>query len=513
MNVIIYKRVSTDDQADRGFSLQNQEDMLIKYCNIQKHNIVGIYTEDYSAKTFDRPEWKKIMLYIKKNRGKVDLILCLRWDRFSRNQYEALTTIKELFKLGVSVNTMEQPLDLSNPDNKVLLSLYLTIPEVENDKNSIRTTEGSRRARFEGCWTGTPPRGYENCRVDKKSTLRPSKDAEIMKEAFTRMASGLYSADEVRRWINSQGIKMVKQTFLYLIRNVVYIGKIYIKPWKKEPEQIVTGLHPPLITEDVFYRAIQVLDGRVRKMDFDSDKTDLYPIKGFMECEKHKRTISAYPSTGRNGKLHHYYICTLPKCSRYRVDDVHKKISELISEISFDAKMILLYKSFLEDIFNKEDNVRLSEIEKTKTEIDKLEKRKISLENSFMDGDLTSIEYHQMKLRTDSECLNLNEKLSGLQSDLPPFKFYLKKTLPALERMSDFYEKSDGKTKKKILGCIFLKKFNSLEFKVATTPFTPEVVAVITAGKVSRNGENKKEVSKDLFSLLAPPLGLEPRTL
>jgi len=154
MNVICYKRVSTDEQADRGFSLQHQEIVLIKYCEINNFNIVDIYTEDYSGKSFDRPEWKKIIDYIKKNRGKVDLILCNRWDRFSRNLYDSLTVIKELHKLGVTVNMVEQPLDISSPDNKILLSLYLTMPEVENDKIAMRTAEGSWRARMEGSWTG-----------------------------------------------------------------------------------------------------------------------------------------------------------------------------------------------------------------------------------------------------------------------------------------------------------------------------------------------------------------------
>jgi len=62
------------------------------------------------------------------------MILCLRWDRFSRNQYDAMTTIKTLKKLGVSVKTVEQQLDLNNPDNKILLSMYLTLPEVETTR-------------------------------------------------------------------------------------------------------------------------------------------------------------------------------------------------------------------------------------------------------------------------------------------------------------------------------------------------------------------------------------------
>ena len=244
MKVICYKRVSTDDQADRGFSLQHQEEMLLRWCEINKHEIVGIYTEDYSGKTFDRPEWKKVMAYCKKNRNNVDLILTNRWDRFSRNQYESLTVIKELELMGITVNTVEQPLDLSNPDNKILLSLYLSIPEVENDKNSIRTSEGMRRAQKEGCWTGQAPKGYTNVRIDKKSTLIPSDSSKLIIQSFEKMASGIYSADQVRRWLNGQGMKISKNTFPSIIRNVAYIGKIYIKPYKKEPSLLVTGLHP-----------------------------------------------------------------------------------------------------------------------------------------------------------------------------------------------------------------------------------------------------------------------------
>ena len=250
IQIIVYSRllrVSTDDQADRGFSLNHQDRMLRQYCEINDHNIVGMYSEDYSAKTFDRPEWKKIMTYIKQNRKKVDMILCLRWDRFSRNQFDALTVIKQLQKYGVIVNTIEQPLDLSNPDNKVLLSMYLTLPEVENDKNSKRTKDGMYRAQIEGCWTACAPKGYVNFRDEnKKSSLRPSKDASLIKEAFERMSTGSYSAEEVRKWINSKGVSITKQVFLNTLRNPVYIGKIRIKPYLDEPQQYVLQASPPL---------------------------------------------------------------------------------------------------------------------------------------------------------------------------------------------------------------------------------------------------------------------------
>ena len=517
MNVICYKRVSTDDQADRGFSLQHQEDMMRKWCEFNKHTIVGIYTEDYSGKTFDRPEWKKLMDFIKKNKKSVDLILCNRWDRFSRNQYDAMTTIKELNKLGVSVNTVEQPLDMSNPDNKVLLSLYLTIPEVENDKNSVRTTEGSRRARLEGCWTGTAPFGYKNHRTegDKKSTLIPSKDSTLLIQVFERMSTGSYSAEEVRRWLNSQGFNMSKQTFLNLIRNPVYTGKIFIKAWKKEPEQLVMGLHPRLISDELFQRANDVLQGRKRNMKFHDDKTDLYPLKGHLMCPVHETSLTAYGARGGSGTIHHYYLCTkCDKKQRHRVEDVHTSIEGVLSKISVTASAIkTLYKRILEKLFDREDLSRKSDIEKLRKEIDKVEGRKSNLQKRLLDEDITPQDYQEMKKGIDKDLLSYKTKLDGLTQGMTPYKNYINKEIPMMENLLLFYRKSDGKTKKKILSCIFSEKVVLEKGRVATTPFSIPVQVLINASKVLEGSKNKKEVENDLLSIMAPPARLERATL
>ena len=468
MRTIIYKRVSTDDQADRGYSLQHQENVMRQFCDINKYPIVDVYTEDYSGKDFNRPEWNKIITYLKKNKKSVDQILCLRWDRWSRNQYLALKEIKTLSELGVKISTVEQPIDLSNPDNKVLLSLYLTLPEVENDKNSIRTTEGSRRARIEGCWTGSAPRGYDNCRVNEKSTLEPNEAAPYIHECFERLAQGIYSANEVRLYINSKKypykgkhFHITKQTFYNIIRNVVYTGRIRVKEWKNEDEQVVVGLHPPIVSDDLFKRANDYLDGRVRNFDFKSDKTDIYPLKGFMKCNEHGRALTAYKSQSRNKDWHHYYLCTKPRCQRFRVDWAHDQIKKLLDKISFTAGMVKVYKSQLESLIDRDDVARKSEIKKT--------------------------------------------KLDRLKPTKSPFKEYLSKTLRMIESLSQYWDKADGKTKKKILGCIFKEKFEDFNFERCNHIFTPEIESIMLASKVLRKNKNKKEVKIDLLSKMAPP--------
>ena len=57
----LYIRVSTDEQADKGYSQRDQEERLRKHCSSQNIQIDRVIFEDHSAKTFDRPEYQKYM--------------------------------------------------------------------------------------------------------------------------------------------------------------------------------------------------------------------------------------------------------------------------------------------------------------------------------------------------------------------------------------------------------------------------------------------------------------------
>jgi site-specific DNA recombinase len=62
----LYVRVSTDEQKRKGYSLPEQEDRLLKYRDHNDIKVKGIYREDFSAKNFNRPEWKKLIALVKK---------------------------------------------------------------------------------------------------------------------------------------------------------------------------------------------------------------------------------------------------------------------------------------------------------------------------------------------------------------------------------------------------------------------------------------------------------------
>lgn len=266
---ILYIRVSTDEQADKGYSLLHQEERLRKYCELNNIEVVDLYKEDHSAKTFNRPEFTKLLFALKKHKTNVELLLFLKWDRFSRNTGDAYGMINTLNKLGIEPQAIEQPLDLEIPENKIMLAFYLAAPEVENDRRAMNVFAGMRRAKKEGRWMGTAPKGYKNKLVENgKKIILPDDNAPLIKWAFEELLKNNCNSDDVRKALNEKGVKCSKNNFLYLIRNPVYCGKIHIPAYKDEEATVVRGLHEPLISEELFNDVQDILNGRRRKFAF-----------------------------------------------------------------------------------------------------------------------------------------------------------------------------------------------------------------------------------------------------
>lgn len=132
---IIYTRVSTDEQ-NNGYSPLDQKVKLLKHCENNDIEMVGFYHDDKSGKTFDRPEWIKIMKFIKKNRGYVDNIYFIKWDRFSRNVAEAYITIRDLKKMGVEAQAVAFLLS-SKANNGQAVKIFPPKINTNSDSQSV----------------------------------------------------------------------------------------------------------------------------------------------------------------------------------------------------------------------------------------------------------------------------------------------------------------------------------------------------------------------------------------
>ena len=293
------------------------------------------------------------------------------------------------------------------------------------------------------------------------------------------------------------------------MRNPVYIGKIRTGAWEKEPSQDVNGLHPALISETIFHRANDILSGRRRNMKFHDDKSDLYPLKGLLKCPEHDRSLTAYACRSHTGRLHHYYLCCKDRCTqRHRIQDVHESIEDILSDISCSAQIVNLCRKTLEKLFEKDDFQRRDEIQKTKKELEKLELRKSNLQNDMMDRVITSHDYQDMKGRVDKDIVMVKDKLTDLQQQTSLFKVYIQKEIPMLANLLEYYRKSDGVTKKKILNNVFAEKLIVINGKVIEPVFTEPIQLILRISEVMRRSEKNKEV--DLNQSLVATLTKNP---
>jgi hypothetical protein len=166
----------------------------------------------------------------------------------------------------VEPQAIEQPLDMEVPENKMMLAIYLTAPEIENDRRALNTFYGLRRARKEGRWVAQAPVGYVNKhdeRGKKFIDINPPK-AKIMEWIFEELAKGIYSSEQVFKKASEMGLECKKNNFFNLIRNPVYCGKIRITRYKDEDEHTVEGLHEAIVSESLFYDVQDILNGKKR---------------------------------------------------------------------------------------------------------------------------------------------------------------------------------------------------------------------------------------------------------
>src|SRR5258708_4660036 len=411
----LYIRVSTDEQADKGYSQRNQEEMLRKYCNINSLQVRQVIFEDHSAKTFNRPEWKSLLLSIKGKKHSSDLVIFNKWDRFSRNAGDAYQMINVLRRLGVEPQAIEQPLDLSIPENKMMLAFYLAAPEVENDRRAMNIFFGMRRAMKEGRYMGLAPIGYTN-KADEKGRkyIAPKEpQATILKWVFEELAKGVNNTEKVFKLAKEKGLTSTKSHFWFAIRNPVYCGKIFIPQHKDEESRFAKAQHEPIISEALFYKVQDVLDGRGRIYKIKSVVNEDLPLRGFLICPKCGKLLCGSSSRGRS-RYYPYYHCVVDCTCRFRADKVNQLFVSELKKYIPRPELKELFRISLSKAFTSQTNTQQGDKKQLAADIKDLEAKLARAQDLLLSGQIEPEDYRNMKSAYTEKLVRLQVKLDTL---------------------------------------------------------------------------------------------------
>jgi site-specific DNA recombinase len=160
MKAIGYARVSTEEQAREGVSLDNQEAKIRAYAEVHDLNLIDVIRDEgISGKTLNRPGIARVLDMAKAR--KIDAIIVYKLDRLSRKTLDTLNTVEMLEASGVAFHSISERIDTKSASGKFFLTIISALAQMERDLISERTVDALSYKRGRREWMGRIPYGYK----------------------------------------------------------------------------------------------------------------------------------------------------------------------------------------------------------------------------------------------------------------------------------------------------------------------------------------------------------------
>ena len=378
MLVGLYPRVSTQEQAENGYSIDEQIDRMTKYCEAMGWQIYKVYTDaGFSGASLKRPALQQLIQDVKSKR--IEKVLVYKLDRLSRSQKDTLYLIEEVFlKNDVDFVSMSEQLDTKTPLGKAMIGLLSVFAQLEREQIKERMMMGKLQKAKRGYYHGSfeSPIGYDY--TNKELTVNDFEAMQI-RLLFELFLEGK-SPSEVANILNDKGYyhrhgKWSRRSVRHAVENRLYIGKIqYQKKW-------YDGVHEPIIDMETYEKAQRVLEKR--RDDYHVRKNTGKPnslFGGLIVCGYCGARYNKETNRKKHGdKVYEYvsYKCASRskknKCS-IRDPNCNNKIWSMTE---FDSLMIQELKKLKVEPAAytpqaKDNSAALSEIEKIEKQLEKL---------------------------------------------------------------------------------------------------------------------------------------------
>ena len=239
MLTVAYCRVSTEEQAAEGFSIEGQNDKLRAYAALHDlGEIVTVTDPGLSGKNMDRPGLQRVLDMVEL--GHVSHVLVWRLDRLSRNLGDLQTLATGFLERGVQLHSVTENLDLSSATGRMFYNILGSFAQFYREQLAENVRMGMGQAVREGRWINRPKTGYD---LRDDGVLIPNNDAPRVRSIFRLRAEGLSYRDIEQRTGTNYG------TVMAILKSRIYLGEVLLSgDW-------FPGLHEPLVSQDEFAAA------------------------------------------------------------------------------------------------------------------------------------------------------------------------------------------------------------------------------------------------------------------
>lgn len=247
-----YIRVSTQEQADEGYSIGAQTERLAAYCKARDWFVYETYIDPgFSGSNTERPALKKLILDVKNN--KLDIVLVYKLDRLSRSQKDTLLLIEDVFnKNNVSFVSINENFDTSTAFGRAMIGILSVFAQLEREQIKERTMMGRLERAKDGYFHGGgyDPIGYDY--VDGELVINEYEALQVRKVYELFLSGWPMSRIQTfmkNNYTNKHGSWHSHSSVVSTLTQAIVTGKIHYSGG------IYEGRHPAIIDDVTFKKA------------------------------------------------------------------------------------------------------------------------------------------------------------------------------------------------------------------------------------------------------------------
>ena len=374
--VAIYARVSTQEQAENGNSLDFQIEKLKAYCQLHEYKVVGEYVDaGVSGAKSERPALNKL----KKDIDKIDIVLIYKLDRLSRSIKDTMNLIEDLFKPNnVNLISLSENFDTSQAMGMATIGMLSTFAQLERETIKERMMAGKQQAVKNGKYLSMAPFGY----IKKDNQLiKDERTKDCVEFIFKKMLEG-NSLNEMVKLLEANGfdgIKKWEQAFIgRIVKSIVYCGHM------EALGLLVKNTHEPYITEEQQQQIIDMLADRKSHSSKSGRNKIPALFRGLISCPCCHRRLTYSRKQRKSGIKIVFYKCNFCMLQGNNFS---------ISEGNFE-KIFLKYLKHDFKIKFEQKEIEKKDFSKI---LDNLENKKFKLQKAWLNELLTDEELERLQ--------------------------------------------------------------------------------------------------------------------
>lgn len=396
---ITYLRFSSAEQSH--FSIERQEMITGSWMKHAQVDLIDCFEDrGYSATNFDRPDYKKLYAFVRKNYREIDYLVVSDLTRFSREAGDAINTVKSIQKTyGIRIVSAGRGniYDCNDHNSFLMMGLEFLLGNVENLKrmNDINSGIYAAKAVKHRYIGAHAPFGYKKEGRGKNTILViVEEEAAIIRYIYSSYLNNV-SIATIAGSAKNMGLRGTKHDLIEMIlRCPVYSSQQYVKAYKEEPG----GLYPikdqqPIIDLETWTRVQEKINRKTRNMRY--TVSDELPLRGVLHCHCGKLLTGA-PSKGRHGKYFYYYKCHVSsKHNNISVKKSNDQFWRALGYMSLPEKMINSILLRAEQAMEARLSDRKRLLSARKAELEKVDTDLHNLERKWISDQISKETYHR----------------------------------------------------------------------------------------------------------------------